>query len=176
MDERRRRLERKAATGDYDAWVAWRQEVVRSGERDPIELGDPTEWEDTQDEFDDFWWHRVTSRRCRLWGSSGRWRFSDVDFPSSIFKAHHTWGHSGWFDGKNSKRKTLRTHRNTKKRSRNHRLREERSGSHQDAPHERRRKKRFGGREHRYGRDWIQNQRTGRWRIVYKFSHPNLDE
>ncbi len=68
-----------------------------------------TEWEEVQQDFDDLWWHGNTPRKCGLWGGTGIDRFWDVDFRKGVFKAHLTWGHR--WGGENSKRQTLRTHR-----------------------------------------------------------------
>lgn len=178
MDGHRRKLERKAATGDYDAWIAYRHAVVRSGERDPAELGEPTEWEDIQDEFDNIFWHAKRGLKCGLWGSNGVNCFWDVDFKTSVFKAHHDWGHKGWGDG-NSKRKTLRTHRSTKKKARNYRLPKERKPKPPETEVVLRRMKRFGGRERLYGAEtryeWDPEQERYRRSTVYWCRVP-LDE
>lgn len=176
MDDQLRRLERLAATGDRASRELWKAALVRAGFPDPDEeaLKAPlTEWEEAQAHYDDLWWHASTPHKCGLWNHSC-FRHRDEDFAPSVFKAHHDWGHR--WGGENSKRKTMRTHRNGKHRSRDHRLRETPEKVKQDKPHERRRKKRFGGREHRYGYDWVENQRTGRFRIVYKYGVPDLDE
>ena len=172
MDDYLRRLERQAASGDYVSRQQWKAALERAGLPDPdLEelLAPPTEEEVAQAGYDEQWWHGNTARKCGLWG---RRNFDDVDFKSAVFKAHHTWGHRGW--NPNSKRKTLRTHRDGSRK--NYKIKEPRSEKIENSPHERRRKKRFGGREHRYGREWIQNMETGYYRVVYKFSTPHLDE
>jgi len=170
MDDYLRRLERLAATGDYVSRQQWKGALVRAGFPDPDEeaLKAPlTEWEESQKHYDDLAWQRTTAGRMG-------W---DFEPRSGCGKAHHTWGHRGW-NNRNSKRKTIRTHRNGSRK--NHRLRpvshEQKIEQKIEAPHERRRKKRFGGREHRYDHEWIEKQQTGRWRVVYKFSKPDLDE
>jgi len=178
MDDYLRRLERQAATGDYASRQQWKAALARFGLPDPDEeaLKAPlTEWEESQAHYDEQWWHGNTPRKCGLWNHSC-FRHRDEDFRTAVFKAHHDWGHRGW-DTKNSKRKTLRTHRSSKRKARNYRLREAPLDKEQEeTSRERRRKKRFGGREHRCGYEWIENQQTGRYRAVSKFGVPNLDE
>jgi hypothetical protein len=164
MDDHIRRLERQAAAGDYESRRQWKAALVRAGFPDPDEeaLKAPlTEWEEAQRIYDDLAWQRTTAGRMG-------W---DWEPRSGCGKAHHTWGHRGW-NNRNSKRKTTRTHRDGSRK--NHRLKDPKSPKAEETKHSRRRKKRFGGKEHRYGRDWIKNQRTGRYRIVYKFGVPDL--
>jgi len=178
MDDYLRRLERQAAYGDYVSRRLWKAALEQAGIPDPdLEelLAQPTEEEVAQAGYDEQWWHGNTPRKCGLWSHSC-FHHGDADFRTAVFKAHNDWGHRGW-DTKNSKRKTLRTHRSSRRKARNYRLREAPLGKKQEeTPHERRRKKRFGGREHRYGREWIQNMETGYYRVVYKFGTPRLDE
>jgi len=125
-----------------------------------------SEWEEVQLDYDETWWH---SRKAL--------RFDWDGIPrSGTVKAHHSWGHHG-FGSKNAKRKTLRTHRVSRKKARSFRLRtDDLTEIVDETPVERRRKKRLGGREHRCGREWLQDQRTGNFRIVYKYGVPDFDE
>jgi len=184
MDERLRRLERQAAAGDYYAHKAWKAACKRAGIPDPDEaaLTAPlTEWEWEQQDYDDLFWHADRRYRLQLWGGSenGLGWYCDNDFHPSLHKAHHTWGHRGW-DNKNRKQKTLRTHRNGKHKSRNYRLRtkpfDEENAQETETSHERRRKRRFGGRERLYGCEWVWNPQTERYKIVYWVRIPDLDE
>ena len=114
MENEIRRLERLALDGDYESRRRLHRALVRAGYLDPDqeELEAPqTEAEVAQDHYDDLWWHGNTGLKCGLWGGTSRWRFFDVDFNKSIFKAHHYWGHK-WapYRGK-AKRTTLRTFR-----------------------------------------------------------------
>jgi hypothetical protein len=168
MDDYLRRLERQAASGDYVSRQQWKAALARAGLPDPDEeaLKAPlTEWEESQKHYDDLAWQRTTAGRMG-------W---DWEPRSGCGKAHHVWGHRGW-NNRNSKRKTIRTHRNGSRK--NHRLRAEAPDEEikNEAPHERRRKKRLGGKEHRCRCDWVQDQRTGRWRVVYRYGVPDLDE
>jgi len=168
MDDYIRRLERQAAAaGDYVSRQQWKAALERAGLPDPDEeaLKAPlTEWEETQKHYDDLAWQRTTAGRMG-------W---DFEPRSGCGKAHHTWGHRGW-NNRNSKRKTTRTHRDGSRK--NFRLRDEVDEVERDeAPHERRRKKRFGGREHRCSSEWVQDQQTERWRVIYKFGVPDLSD
>ena len=162
MDDQIRRLERLAATGDYAARLQWRHALVRAGFPDPDAPDPLTEWDEVQSRYDDLAWQRTTAGRMG-------W---DYEPRSGCGKAHHTWGHRGW--NPNSKRKTMRTHRDGSRKD--YRLRDE---SHEDAveqaPHERRRKKRFGGRETRR-REWSYNPETERYRSWCVITKPRLDE
>jgi len=153
------------STGDYIAWTRYCELMLRTGYDDPRNVEAPTEWDEVQEDWDDLWWHRRKAL-CLDW--DGR----PINH-GALYKAHHEWGHKGFIDT-NSKRKTLRTHRDSKHKSRNYQLPKERC-SRDVSECARRRRKRFGGREHRYNRRWIQNEQTGRWRIVYDYSHPDLD-
>lgn len=163
MDEHLRRLERQAATGDYAARQQWRAAVMRAGLPDPDAVGPLTEWEEIQKDYDQIFWHRTTALRFG-------W---DMEPRGGICKAHHTWGHRGW-NNRNAKRKTLRTHRDGSRK--NYKIKSEKDETTvEETARSRRRKKRFGGREHR-SYDWVRDEETGRWRIVYRFHEPNLDE
>jgi len=165
MDDYLRRLERQVATGDYVSRKRWIAALVRAGFPDPDEaaLTAPlTEWEEAQKNYDDLAWQRTTAGRMG-------W---DWEPRSGCGKAHHVWGHRGW-NNRNSKRKTIRTHRDGSRK--NHRLREPRGPKKETVIHARR-KKRFGGKEHRCGYDWVENQRTGRFRAVYSYGTPDLDK
>jgi hypothetical protein len=117
MDESLRRAEREAALDDYDARQRYRRMLVRSGQPDPFELEEHSWVDGVQDGYDDLWWHGNTARKCGLWRGRDFW---DCDFKTSVFKAHHRWGHDP-YRGTNSKRKTLRTHRDGSRK--NYRLR-----------------------------------------------------
>lgn len=167
MDDNIRRLERQAASGDYEARLRWKAALARAGYPDPDEeeLNAPlTEAEEAQAAYDEIFWHRTKALRFG-------W---DMEPRAGICKAHHTWGHRGW-KNRNSKRKTLRTHRDGSRGDFKIRQAEEETPQDETST-TRRRKKRYGGREHRCGVDWYQNQRTGRWRVVYRYGTPDLDE
>lgn len=164
MDEHLRRLERQVATGDYAVRQDWVRALIRAGYPDPdlVDLVAPmTEAECAQEDYDDTFWHADRRYRLQLWGGSenGLGWYCDNDFHTSLHKAHHTWGHRGW-NNKNRKQKTLRTHRNSKHKSRKFRLRDPQDSDDEiETDHARRRKKRFGGRAHR---EW----RYGPFRLV----------
>lgn len=177
MDESIRRIER---TTSLD-WTPEDQErLLRSYDRMGLrvrifDLADAlTEWEEIQSDYDDLWWHASTPHKCGLWGGSHSGCFRDVDFRSSVFKAHHEWRHR--WGGENSKRKTLRNHRDNRSRSKAYKPRREKVNLKEEiAPHERRRKKRYGGRGHLYSEGWVQNQQSGRWRHYWGVGTPDLD-
>ncbi len=178
MDDQLRRAERAAATGSPEDVARFERLCGRIGlffrDRKPDEI--LSDAEETQQDYDETWWHGNTARKCGIWRYSD-WRHGDVDFNSAVFKAHHQWGHRGW-GSKNSKRQTLRTHRDGSRR--NYRLRTE---SHEEVEqveqaetaHARRRKKRFGGRETRK-HEWSYNPETKRYRSWCKITKPNLDD
>lgn len=110
MDEQLRRLERLASSGDYYARVQWKTALLRAGLPDPDAMalaGPLTLAEEIQEQFDDIWWHR---RKCLRLDWDG-----DPINSGGLYKAHHPWGHRGW-GAKNSKRQTLRTHRDGSRR------------------------------------------------------------
>lgn len=115
MDEQLRRAERAAATGNPEAEAYWRRLCGRRGLffKDYVPDEVLSEWEKAQQGFDDLWWHANTSRKCGIWKNGDFW---DCDFKSSVFKAHHHWGHR-WAGSQNSKRKTIRTHRDGSRKS-----------------------------------------------------------
>lgn len=170
MDNQLRRIERRALAGDAEAERLWRRLCGRIGlyfrDHQPNEI--LTEWEEIQADYDEIWWHR---RKALRWG----W---DWEPMGGLVKAHHTWGHRGW-NNRNSKRKTLRTHRDGSRRnykirhSRNEEMIEELDPKRKRS--ERRRKKRFGGREHRSYR-WVWNPETDRFKLLWTFTEPRLDE
>ena len=164
MDEEIRRLERLVATGDYAARQQWRVAVMRAGYPDPDEdaLGPLTEWEEIQKDYDEIFWHRTKALRFG-------W---DMEPRAGICKAHHTWGHRGW--NPNSKRKTVRTHRNGSRNSFKIRYQRDEEVT-EETPHERRRKKRFGGKEHRK-RKFSYNKETERWGAWWEITKPDLDD
>jgi hypothetical protein len=89
---------------------------------------------------------------------------------SGCGKAHHTWGHRGW-NNRNAKRKTTRTHRDGSRK--NYRLKEPR-GSREETVIHARRKKRFGGKEHRK-REYSFHPVTGRFNAWWEITKPDLD-
>lgn len=123
MDERLRRLERQAALGDREAELRWREECKRIGlyfrDRQPDEI--LSEAEEIQEDYDEIFWHAKGPRHfswnpaCPCCGDWSKW-------SAKLTQDHHTWGHR--WGGQNSKRKTLRTHRNAKHKSKNYRLRD----------------------------------------------------
>lgn len=162
MDAHIRRLERRARLGDYEDRARWKAALERAGFPDPDleEIRAPlTHFEVIQQDFDDIWWH-----------STKRFRFGwDMDPIGGLIKAHNMGHHS--HRGENSKRRTLRTHRNGSRRD--HKLRPDRveagqplDGAAEKAAH--RRKKRFGGRMHKHYRH---RGEFGPW-----IFEPNLDE
>jgi len=178
MDDYLRRLERQAAYGDIAARQQWKAALERAGFPDPDEEAAKaplTEWEEIQNDFDEIWWHGSTPLKCGLWGGrTGIGRFWDVDFSQSLFKAHHDWGHR-WGDP-NSKRKTLRTHRDGSRK--NYKIKDSHNEEKiEKSPHEQRRKKRFGGKEHRR-REWVWVPGTEPWEgwWVVVIDKPRLDE
>jgi len=178
MDNELRRVERDAALGDPIAQARWIRLCARMGLffRDfPLKKEILSEAEDAQADFDEIWWHAKRGLRCGLWGSNGIHSFWDVDFKPSVYKAHLSWGHKGSFGAQNSKRRTLRTHRSSKHKARNYRLRAEPHKEVEEAPHERRRKKRFGGKEHRE-REWNWNPKTERVEVQWTITKPRLDD
>jgi hypothetical protein len=169
MDEELRRAEREfLSDGTPEAEERFIRYCARKGlhfrnhKREEI----LTEWEEVQADYDEIAWH---ARKALRWG----W---DWDPRGGLVKAHHTWGHRGW-SNRNSKRKTLRTHRNGKHKARNYRPPKERKPKKQEAPHEKRRKKRFAGRERLYGVEreweWDENWRIVSVRIVYYYRVPD---
>lgn len=133
MDDYIRRLERLAATGDYQAHQRWRTELIRAGFPDPDDSR-LTEWEEIQKDYDDLAWQRTTA---------GRFGW-DFEPRSGCGKAHHVWGHRGW-NNRNSKRKTTRTHRDGSRK--NYKIRHPKTEDiAEETTHARRRKKRFGER------------------------------
>jgi hypothetical protein len=162
MDEHIRRLERRAAAGDYTARQQWRVAVMRAGYPDPDDAGPLTEWEEIQKDYDKIWWHGKPSH-CWWWG----------EIPiGGLVKAHHTWGHRGW--NPNSKRKTLRTHRDGSRK--NYKIKCSHSEETvEESDRARRRKKRFGGKEHRK-HEWSYNQETKRYKSWTTITKPCLDE
>ena len=116
MDTDLRRAQRALAWSAPEDREALVRSHARVGERLRLPPDDEplSEWEELQEHYDDLWWHRNTPRKCGLW-NHGDLRNLDFDFAPSVFKAHHTWGHTGW-DDKNSKRATLRTHRDGSRR------------------------------------------------------------
>lgn len=177
MDDQLRRAERAAATGSSEDVARFERLCGRMGlhfrDHKPDEI--LSDAEETQQDYDETWWHGNTARKCGIWRYSD-WSHGEADFKSAVFKAHHQWGHRG-FDSKNSKRKTLRTHRNGKSKARNHRIRAEsrEEANQNESPHTRRRKKRFGGRETREW-EWSYNPETKRYRSWCKITKPCLDE
>jgi hypothetical protein len=155
MDEFLRRLERRAKGGDYQDRAYWMAALERAGLPDPDleEISAPlTHFEAIQQDFDDIWWH-----------STKRFRFGwDFEPVKGLVKAHHSWGHRRGHHGENSKRKTLRTHRDGSKRcyrNKHDKVETEAlSGAAEEAA--RRRKKRFGGRNHK---QWFHNGEFGPW-------------
>jgi len=177
MDDYLRRLERLAASGDYTSREQWKAALERAGLPDPDEeaLKAPlTEWEEAQAHYDDLWWHASTPHKCGLWNHSCL-RHRDEDFAPSVFKAHHEWGHR--CGGENSKRQTLRTHRDGSRK--NYRLRDEapdeETEQSTEEPHERRRKKRFGGKEHRK-RKYDFHPVTGWFYAWWEITKPDLGD
>lgn len=169
MDERFRQAEREwLATGLPEAEDRFRRECARFGLRfrDHKREEILTEWEEIQADYDEIAWH---ARKALRWG----W---DWDPRGGLVKAHHTWGHRGW-NNRNSKRKTLRTHRDGK--GKNHKRSQKREARDDLAPHERRRMKRFAGRERLYGREtryeWDPEQERFRRTTVFWCRVP-LDE
>lgn len=176
MDDRLRKAEREfAAIGDYESWRRLQVELARAGYDVESELLAPlSEVEEFQVDYDELWWHAKRGLRCGLWGSNGSHSFEDVDFAPSVYKAHHKWGHT-WQGKENSKRKTLRTHRDGSRK--NYKIKNAKSEpAVEESTRARRRKKRYGGREHRCDLRWVYNHLTERWTIVYRFGVPNLDE
>ena len=120
MDDKLRRLERLAALGDPEAEAAWRRENGRRGlyfrDRQPHET--LTQWEESQEDYDEIFWHAKGPKYFAWWSGCpccqdwGR-------LAAKLTKAHHVWGHR--WGGQNSKRKTLRTHRDGSRK--NYRLR-----------------------------------------------------
>lgn len=166
MDERLRRLERLAATGDCAARLEWRRALAQAGLPDPDadDLNAPlTEAELYQLDYDEIFWHRTTALRFG-------W---DMEPRAGICKAHHKWGHRGF--NPNSKRKTLRTHRDGSRSV--YRLRDEtyEEVEQDKSSHARRRKKRFGGKEHRR-REWSYNPETERYKSWCVITKPHLDD
>lgn len=161
MDAQIRRLERQAKLGDYEDRARWKAALERAGRPDPDveELLAPLSHEEAlQADFDEIWWH-----------STKRFRFGwDMDPIGGLIKAHNMGHHSN--RGENSKRKTLRTHRNGSSRCYKTKCerttREPLSAEAETAA--RRRKKRFGGRMHKHYRH---RGEFGPWLF-----EPNLDE
>jgi hypothetical protein len=156
MDDQLRRLERQAMIGNNQDRTAWKVALDRAGLPDPelAALQAPlTHFEEVQQDFDEIWWH-----------AKERLRFGwDWEPRGGLVKAHHKWGHRNGERGENSKRKTLRTHRNGS--SRCYRLKQNQtedkaplSGAAQESA--RRRKRRFGGRSHR---QWLLHGEFGPW-------------
>jgi hypothetical protein len=120
MDEQLRRAERAAATGNPEDVAHWRRLCGRRGlffkDYAPDEV--LSEWEEAQQDYDDSWWHANTPRKCGLWNRGDLGHY-DFDFKTAVFKAHHRWGH--YYVSGNSKRQTIRTHRDGSRR--NYRLR-----------------------------------------------------
>jgi len=166
MDEQIRRAERAAATGDPEAVALWIRLCARMGLhfRDfPRTSEELTDAEEVQADYDDIFWHRTTALRMG-------W---DWEPRAGLYKAHHTWGHRGWGE-KNGKQKTLRTHRDGSRK--NYRLRNPKTSETEDeTARARRRKKRFGGKEHRR-QEWSYNPETERFRSWCVITKPNLDE
>jgi hypothetical protein len=160
MDAHIRRLERQARLGDYEDRARWKAALERAGRPDPDieELLAPLSHEEAlQEDFDGIWWH-----------STRRFRFGwDMDPVGGLIKAHNMGYHSN--RGENSKRKTIRTHRDS---SHLHKIKRERSMmeplSAEAETAARRRKKRFGGRMHKQYRH---RGEFGPWLF-----EPNLDE
>ena len=115
MDEQLRRAERAAATGNPEAVAHWRYLCGRRGlffkDHRPDEI--LSEWEEAQEDYDELWWHTSRGRKCGLW-SPGDLRTGDFYFRTSVFKTCSKWGHLQ--GGKNSKRQTIRTHRDGSRR------------------------------------------------------------
>lgn len=151
MDEQLRRLHRQAQRGDYQARIAWKAACERAGHPSDLEeIAAPlTYFEEVQQDFDEIWWH--AKERLRFgwdWAPRG-----------GLVKAHHAWGHRRGDKGENSKRKTLRTHRDGSRRC--YEFRHDRPLN--EAPLSetvRRRKKRFGGRSHR---QYVHRGEWGPW-------------
>lgn len=164
MDNDIRRLERLAATGDYEARQRWKAALARAGYPDPDEeeLNAPlTEAEEAQAAYDEIFWHRTKALRFG-------W---DMEPRAGICKAHHTWGHRGWAN-RNSKRKTLRTHRDGSRGD--FQIRDPKEETPRDeSPTARRRRKRFAGRDRLYGREWLWNPETRRYTTVVWYRLPD---
>ncbi len=110
MDEQLRRIEREALAGDPEAEILWLRLCGRVGlyfrDYPPDEL--LSEAEETQQNYDEIWWHRRKALRLDWDG--------DPIMSGGLYKAHHSLGHKGW-GSKNSKRQTLRTHRDGSRRN-----------------------------------------------------------
>ncbi len=146
MDEQIRRLERRAKDGDYQDRAYWKAALERAGHPDPdlAEIQAPlNHFEEVQEDFDEIWWH-----------AKERLRFGwDWEPRGGLVKAHHSWGHRRGHRGENSKRKTLRTHRDGSRRC--HKIKNETPNRPPLTEAARRRKKRFGGRIHRGDYQWF---------------------
>ena len=117
MDEQLRRAERAAATGNPEAEAYWRHLCGRRGLffKDYVPDEVLSEWEEAQQDYDDSWWHANTPRKCGLW-NHGDLNHFDFDFRTAVFKTHCRWGHA-WKGAENSKRQTIRTHRDGSRKS-----------------------------------------------------------
>lgn len=152
MDEQIRRLARQVEAGNYQDRAAWKTALIRAGYGDPDleEITAPLTYaEVVQQDFDEIWWH--AAKRLRFgWDWMPR---------GGLVKAHHPWGHRRGHGGENSKRKTLRTHRDGSRRC--YKIKHE-VGPDSLALSEsaRRRRKRFGGRAHR---QWLYRGEFGPW-------------
>ena len=177
MDYDLRRLERQAAAGDYASHQQWKAALKRAGVPDPDEeaLNAPlTEWEENQKDFDEIFWHAKGPKHFS-WSTDCFCCHDASKWAVKLMQDHHEWGHRGW-NNRNAKRKTLRTHRNSKHKARNHRLPSPRKAKRQDEPHQRRRKKRYGGRERLYGREWVWDPQAERYKVVYWCRVPDSNE
>jgi len=174
MDGYFRRVERAAAGGDLEAETRLQKLYRRSGyffrdhKRDEI----LTEWEETQQDYDDVSWH-AKGPKYFMWGGWCSCCRDSSKWSSKLVKAHKA---TPKHTPKNFKRKTLRTHRDGSRK--NYKLKRslEADKTSTEKEHVRRRKKRFGGRERLYGREWVWNPQTERYKIVYWGRIPDLDE
>lgn len=168
MDDRlRAAIQRWNNDGSYDNWIIYCELMVRAGYEDPRALGAPSKWDEIQSKYDDLAWQRTTAGRIG-------W---DWEPRPGCGKAHRPVGHRGW-DDRNAKRATLRTHRDARRRSHNYRLKDKatpQDPQHVKAPHERRRKQRYGGRGH-ISYEYYRNPVTGRGEVWRKVNRPRLDE
>lgn len=123
MDNKLRRAERDMLRGSPNGESDYRRMCARVGLyfKDHKPLEDLSEWEEAQEDYDDIWWHRRKALRLDWDG--------DPINSGGLYKAHHPWGHRGW-GSKNSKRKTLRTHRDGSRRQ--FRLRQGKKDHNQD--------------------------------------------
>lgn len=123
MDEQLRRAERDLTSGNPEVEERWLRYCARIGLffRDHKRGEILSEWEESQQDYDEIWWHRKSIKSFK-WTSYCRCCYDyGSKYANSRVKAKDMGIRNNWGDN-NAKRKTLRTHRDGSRR--NYRLRD----------------------------------------------------